>query len=94
MRRIMCAFEQLSDRVIDIAGERVRVGHGLAIGVHAEARAIADGRHTDRDGVAIGERDDRIDATQGAAAHIQLFGRSRDIGNHEVERARACDEPR
>ena len=40
--------QQLGQRVVDVAGQRARVGQRLAVGVDTEASPLADRRHADR----------------------------------------------
>ena len=86
--------EQFGDRVVDVVGEHVHVGQRLAVGVHAEARLLVDGRHADRDRVVVGQRHHRIGRLQGAAEHVHRHAGPGDVRHHEVERAGARDQPR
>src|SRR5215204_883980 len=70
-------------------GEPVDVRERLLVGVQAEARLTVDGRHPDREGVALGERDDGVDGLELAAQHVEGLRRTGDVRYDEVEGARA-----
>src|SRR6266480_676784 len=84
---------ELVDREVDLASEPVDPGERLRVGVEAEERTFSHRGHADRKRVALGDRDDRIDLRQRASAHVQRLGGPGDVGDGEVEGARAGDQP-
>src|SRR6266516_3796297 len=76
---------ELVDREVDLAGEPVDPGERLRVVVEAEERTFSHRGHADRQRVALGDRDDRIDLRQRASAHVQRLGGPGDVGDGEVE---------
>jgi hypothetical protein len=62
------------------------------VGVDTEARQVAHRDHPNRQGVAVGERNDRAGGLQRAAEHVQGLRGPRDVRYDEVERTRARHE--
>src|SRR3954469_704246 len=56
--------EQLVERLVEVVAQPVGVRQRLGVGVDPEARAAGGHDHADRERVALGERDRRVDAAQ------------------------------
>ena len=86
--------QQLGERLLEVRGERVDVGHRVVVGEQPEVdlAVVAHDRHRER--VVLGQERDRDDLLHLAPEQVERELRPRHVRDDQVEEARREVEPR
>ena len=76
---------QLLDRLIDVGDQELGVGHRGAVGEQTEVDRAVVAENRNRQGVALGEEADRVDAGQLPTEHVEGHLGAGEVGEEKVE---------